>query len=73
MGSTGLEIEDGPLVVGTFNGSSLQISSQERNERGALQTIDGTLEEGPPCHCLPYGMESVYWHTALLIDVNERG
>ena len=73
MRSAGLEIEDGPLVLGTLNSGALQISSEERNERGALQAIDGTLEEGPPCHCFSCGMESVYWHTALLIYVNERG
>lgn len=73
MRSAGPEIENAPLVVGTFNGGPMQISSQKRNKRGALQAIDGTLEKGTPCHCLSYGMESVFWHTVLLIDVNERG
>ena len=73
MGGARLEIVDGPLVLSTLNGRAVQVSSEEGNESGALQPIDGTLEKGSTCHCFSYGMESVLWHTALLIDVNERG
>ena len=41
MGRARLEIVDGPLALGTLNGRALQISSEEGNESGALQPIDG--------------------------------